>query len=216
MTVHAALWDLDGTLVDSEAAHFDSWREALALEGFDLTHERFLETFGRRNDATLRLLLGDDLSLSEIDRIADAKETKYRAGVRAGAASLLPGAREWLDRLSAAGWGQAIVTSAPRANAETLVEVLDVARYFGTIVSAEDVHTGKPDPEGFLLAAARLGATPATSVILEDAPAGLEAARRAGIASVGVLTSHTNLDATVVVDRLTDLPLDTFDRLTQK
>jgi HAD superfamily hydrolase (TIGR01509 family) len=213
VTARAALWDLDGTLVDSEEAHFGSWRDALRREGFELTRERFRDVFGRRNDATLRLLLGEDLSDAELDRIADAKESAYRAEVRRAGARLLPGAATWLDRLAANGWRQAIVSSAPGANVATLVEALDVARYFGTIVAAEDVRVGKPDPEGFLLAASRLGATPVSSVVLEDAPHGITAARRAGMRSVGVLTTHRSLDADVVVASLGDLVPDALDRL---
>lgn len=209
----AVLWDLDGTLVDSEAAHFRSWGEALALENYELTRDRFLETFGRRNDATLRLLLGDDITDAEIDRIGGRKEDQYRAEVREGGATLLPGAAEWLERLAADGWLQAIVSSAPRANIETLVEVLDVARYFGAVVGAEDVKVGKPDPEGFRLAAERLGAEPARCVVMEDAPYGLEAGRAAGMRTVGVLTTHSHLDADVVVDRLDALEPDALDRL---
>lgn len=214
--IYAALWDLDGTLIDSMETHFDCWREAFANEGFDLTREKFGKTYGIRAETLLRMMLGDDLPAAEIDRIMHAKEEKYRVGVRAGGASLLPGAKEWLERLADAGWQQAIVTSAPRANADVVVEYLSIARFFGTIVAAEDVRLGKPDPEPFLLGAERLGATPSTSVVVEDAPAGLDAARAAGMASIGVLTSHESLDATVVVPRLTDLPLDAFDRLTQK
>jgi HAD superfamily hydrolase (TIGR01509 family) len=215
VTARAALWDLDGTLVDSKDAHFHSWREALAREHYDLTYERFLETFGRRNDSTLRLLLGADLPDAEIDRIANAKEEKYRADVRAGGAELLPGAADWLERLAAEGWRQAIVTSAPCQNAETLVEVLGIARYFDAIVAAEDVRVGKPDPEGFLLAASRLAAPPSRSVVLEDAPHGLEAARRAAMRSVGVLTSHASLEADLVVPSLDALPPDALDRLVE-
>ena len=211
--MRAALWDLDGTLVDSEHAHFTSWTDALALEGYTLTRERFLETFGRRNDATLRLLLGEDLSDTEIDRIAWAKEERYRADVRAGDAVLLPGALAWLERLDASGWRQAIVTSAPRANAETILDVLGIARFFGTIVAAEDVRIGKPDPQGFLLAASRLETAPERSVVLEDAPYGLEAGRRAGMKTVAVLTTHDRLDADVVVTDLSALPADALDRL---
>jgi HAD superfamily hydrolase (TIGR01509 family) len=212
-TARAVLWDLDGTLVDSEASHYLSWRSALALEGIDFTPEKFRELFGRRNDATLRALFGADLPDSEVERIAGGKERAYRAEVRAHGATLLPGAARWLEALAAAGWRQAVVSSAPRENVETLVDVLDIGRYFGALVGGEDVLHGKPDPEPFLTAAALLGVDPARSVVVEDAPAGLQSARAAHMRAVGVLTTHSHLEADVVVASLADLPDDTFDRL---
>jgi len=83
-------------------------------------------------------------------------------------------------------------------------------------VSAEDVQTGKPDPEVFLVAARRVRTPSERCVVIEDAPAGLEAARRAAMRTVAVLSSHTQLQADVVVRTLLDLPQDTFDRLVPK
>jgi sugar-phosphatase len=86
-------------------------------------------------------------------------------------------------------------------------------QYFGAGVAAEDVTHGKPDPEVFLLAAARLGADPRRSIVVEDAPTGIEAGRRAGMLTVGVSLLHTLPEADVYVGTLTELPASTFDRL---
>jgi beta-phosphoglucomutase len=208
----AVIWDVDGTLVDSEEYHWLSWRDAMAAEGAPITHEQFLASFGLRNDRILRGWLGPDTTDDVIRRIGDAKEEEYRRLAQERGLSPLPGAAEWAARLHAEGWRQAIGSSAPRLNVEVMVRVLKLDHFFDEIVSAEDVTLGKPDPQVFLAAAARLGVPPARCVVVEDAVGGVEAARRAGMRCVGVSRTAT-LPADVYVRQLTDLPDDTFDRL---
>ena len=188
----------------------------LADEGFELTRERFAESFGRRNDATLRGYFGENFPLSEVERLGGIKEARYREMVRTLGVELLPGGGQLLERLKGDGWRQVLASSADLQNIETVLEVLKISDYFDAFVSAEDVHTGKPDPEVFLVAAQRVRTPPTRCVVIEDAPAGLEAARRAGMRTVGVLSTHTQLQADVVVRTLEDLPQDAFDRLVPK
>src|SRR5262249_25333573 len=149
--VRAVLWDMDGTLLDSADYHWLSWRDVLAEEGFELTRERFVESFGRRNDATLRAYFGDEFPLSEIERIGSIKEERYREMVRRRGVDFLPGVGNWLTRLRDLGWRQALASSASLLNVETILEALNIVDRFDAIVSAEDVQTGKPDPEVFLV-----------------------------------------------------------------
>ena len=209
----AVLWDVDGTLLDSGEYHWLSWRETLAAEGLDLTRERFTATFGQRNDTILRGYFGADLADAEISRIADQKEALYRRLLGEDGIDLLPGVAVWLRRLQAAGWLQAIASSAPRLNVDAIVEALDIGGFFGAIVAAEDVERGKPDPQVFLTAAARLGVPPARCIVVEDAPAGVEGARRAGMRAIGVLSGHSALEADIVVRTLDAVPADGFARL---
>ena len=150
---------------------------------------------------------------SEVARVGGAKEDIYRALVRTRGVTLLPGVRRWLDRLKQDGWLQALASSAPRANLEAITEALGLSGYFDAVVSAEDVERGKPDPQVFLAAARRLRVEPRACVVVEDAPAGTEAARRAGMRSIGVLSSHGELRADVVVRTLEELPGDAFEQL---
>src|SRR5204862_1247209 len=110
------------------------------------------------------------------------------------------------------GWKQAIVTSAPAANADVMLGALDMTSLFDAIVTAEDVTAGKPHPEVFLTGAARLGVPPSRCIVVEDAAAGIEGARRAGMKSIGV-TKNGRLDADLPVLSLADLSADAFDRL---
>ena len=209
----AVLWDMDGTLLDSAEYHWLAWRDILHAEGYPITYDEFKATFGQRNDTILRGYFGVGWPDAEVARVGGAKEARYRELVRERGIDLLPGVGAWLARLRAAGWRQAIASAAPRANVEAIVAALDIASFFGAIVAAEDVQRGKPDPHVFLLAAERLGAPPARCVVVEDAPAGIEAAHRAGMRAVGVRTSHADLRADIVADTLDQLPEDTFDLL---
>ncbi len=208
----AALWDVDGTLIDSREYHWLSWRGALADEGFDVTPEQFADSFGRRNDEILRGYF-PSYPPDDITRVGEAKEVAYRRLVREQGIELLPGVRRWLDRLREEGWLQAVASSAPRANLEVIVEALGLEGYFAAVASAEDVTEGKPDPQVFLKAAAKLGVEPSDCVVVEDAPAGTEAARHAGMRSIGVLSSHGELTADIVVRTLEELPDTAFDDL---
>ena len=209
----AVLWDMDGTLLDSAEYHWLSWREVLAAEGFELNRELFAESFGRRNDATLRAYFGEEFPLSEVERIGAIKEARYRDMVRRQGVEFLPGVERWLARLKADGWRQALASSASLLNVEAILGGLKITEFFDATVSAEDVQTGKPDPEVFLVAAARVSAPPGRCVVIEDAPAGIEAARLAGMHTIGVLSSHSSLSADVVVRTLDELSGDAFDRL---
>ena len=204
---------MDGTLLDSAEYHWLAWRDILAGERFDLAHGQFVATFGQRNDTILRDWLGADLSLGEIARIGEAKEARYRALVQAGGITLLPGVERWLIRLQADGWRQAVASAAPRANVEAIMAALGIAAYFDAISSAEDVQRGKPDPQVFLIAAERVAVPPTRCIVIEDAPAGIEGAHRAGMRAIGVRSSHAGLQADIVVDTLAELPDDAFERL---
>jgi beta-phosphoglucomutase len=162
---------------------------------------------------TLRGLLGPDVTDEEIARLGDAKEARYRELVRTTGVTLLPGVGDWLSRLAATGWRQAIASSAPRLNITTILEVLGIAPYFAAIVSGEEVCRGKPDPQVFFLAAERVQAPPSRCVVVEDSPFGIEGARRAGMKSVGVGVGHAALPADYAVPTLAALPADGFERL---
>ncbi len=204
----AVLWDLDGTLVDSGEYHWQSWRDTLAGEDFDLTYDQFLASFGQKNDRILRGWLGDDASVERIERLGDAKEAEYRRLAREGGLAALPGAAEWVARLKHDGWRQAVATSAPRLNVEVMLGAAGLDRLFDVIVSAEDVTVGKPDPQVFQAAAGRLHTPPDRCIVVEDAAVGIEAARRAGMRCIGVSSAANTAD--IVVRSLEDLPADAF------
>jgi HAD superfamily hydrolase (TIGR01509 family) len=208
----AVLWDLDGTLVDSAELHWMSWRDTMEAEGLPIAYDQFLERFGQKNDRILGAWFGTDATAERIARVGDAKEAEYRRLAVARGITPLPGAAAWVERLHAQRWKQAIASSAPRLNVDVILRVLALENDFEAIVSAEDVTAGKPDPQVFLKAAEWLGAPPSRCIVVEDAPAGIEAARRAGMKCIGV-SAVQRLDADIAVASLADLPDDAFEAL---
>jgi len=211
----AVLWDMDGTLIDSEEFHWISWRDTMAKEGIQITREQFLLTFGQRNDSILSQWLGDTAAPARIEKIANAKEELYRHLIRRNGISPLPGVADWLYRLHNEGWLQAVASAAPRANIDAVLEALSAAHIFQGIVSAEDVHRGKPDPEVYLTAATRVGVSPERCIVVEDAVPGVEGAHCAGMKSIGVSRNGKHLPADIVVSSLDLLDSAAFEKLVE-
>jgi beta-phosphoglucomutase len=214
--VRAVLWDMDGTLIDSEEFHWISWRKAMANEGIAITRDQFRAASGQRNDSIIPRWLGTTATPERIERISNAKEELYRQLVRTEGVTALPGVASWLYRLHEQGWLQAIASAAPRANIEIVCDALFASHLFQGIVSADDVVKGKPDPEVYLIAAARVGASADKCIVVEDAVAGVEGARRAGMRSIGVSHNGSRLPADVVVRSLELLDPDVFETLLQR
>ena len=181
----AVIWDVDGTLVDTAELHFRAWEELCRELGRPFSRADFAATFGRRNPEIFRHLFGERFSEKEMDELGFRKEELYRAAARGGV-ELLPGVRPLLEGLHAAGFLQAIGSSAPRAHVELILEITGSARFFTAISSAEDTQRGKPDPQVFLVAAQKLGVEPRRCVVMEDAVAGVEAAKAGGMKCVAV------------------------------
>ncbi len=209
----AVLWDMDGTLIDSMPYHVEAWTEVLEPLGYHFAPEQLLKTFGLRNEEIVRDHLKLDRPQAELQRLLEEKEERYRRLASERGLALLPGARRWLDDLKAADWPQAVVSSAPRLNMAAVLQGIQLGDFMDTIVCAEDVERGKPYPDPFLLAADRLGLRPQRCIVVEDAPAGLEGARRAGMKTIGVLTTHDVLEADVVVRSLQDLSWETIENV---
>jgi HAD superfamily hydrolase (TIGR01509 family) len=206
---------MDGTLIDSEELHWIAWQTTMANEGITITREQFLASFGQRNDSIIPQWLGAAATPERIEKIANAKEELYRHLIRRDGICPLPGVATWLHRLHRDGWLQVIASAAPRANIDAVLEALSATHIFQGIVSAEDVHRGKPDPEVYLTAASKVGASPRNCIVVEDAAAGIEGARRAGMRSIGVTHDGNHLQADVVVESLDQLNPDAFDKLLQ-
>ena len=182
---YAAIWDVDGTLVDTAELHFNAWERLCRELGRPFSRADFAATFGKRNPEIFLQLFGPVFSAARIDELGTRKEDYYKDAARAGVA-LLPGARRLLLELHAAGFRQAIGSSAPRGNVDLILKLTETEGLFQAISSAEDTTRGKPDPQVFLVAAERLQVAPANCVVFEDAVAGVEAARAGGMKCVAV------------------------------
>jgi beta-phosphoglucomutase family hydrolase len=186
--LRAAIFDLDGTLVDNMRFHGQAWGAMSRSLGLDVPVERFEREFaGRRNEEIFPALLGRPVPPEELSRLAEQKESHYRA-LYAPHLQPLRGAREFLGRLRTAGLRLAVASAAPRANRAFVLDGLELRPFFSQVVGAEDVTRGKPAPDLFLAAARALEVEPAACVVFEDAVHGIHAARAAGMVAVGVTT----------------------------
>jgi beta-phosphoglucomutase len=184
-----AIWDLDGTLVDTGANHFSAWRALLQEQGRDLTYEQFQPTFGLRNDDVLTRHFGFDGDAARIAALADRKEEMFRASLEHDGIRLQPGAGALVEHLRTLGARQAIASSAPPANIALMVRLLGFEDAFDAIVSSEEVAHGKPAPGIFLRAAERLDLPPARTIVLEDAIAGVQAGKAAGAKVIAIAST---------------------------
>lgn len=185
----AVIWDMDGVLVDTRELHYLAWSQVLAELGISLTWETFREVFGMSNAGILKRLLASDTDPATLLQIAERKEALFRESAR-GRVRPLPGVRFWLEQLTRQGVAQAIASSGPMENIQMLVNELGIAAHFAAIVSGADLPS-KPNPAVFLAAAEALRMAADRCVVIEDSPAGVEGAKRAGMRCIAVLTTST-------------------------
>jgi beta-phosphoglucomutase len=212
----AVVWDLDGVLVDSSDAHKASWVE-MARE-WDVRYDAdkdFPATFGRHNSDIITLLWGVT-DPKVIGAMAETKEGYFRHS--AVALKPLPGAIELVNKLRRAVWKQGIGSSAPLKNIQVVLQAIGLEGQMDVIASGDDVTIGKPDPQVFLVALQRLGVEPARGVVVEDAIAGVQAAKSAGAVCIGVTNSHgadalKEAGADLLVHSLTEVTVATFEHL---
>jgi beta-phosphoglucomutase len=186
----AVIFDMDGVLVLSIAAHATAWRATAERYGRPMTHADFLRVNGMTNHDICTTLWGAEKATPEfIARIGDEKERAYRDAVRADL-PLAPGLRPLLQQLRDAGVALAVGTSGPQENVDLILDQGGIRAFFGGVVHAGLVRRGKPAPDIFLAAADLLGVVPAGCTVVEDAPTGVRAALAAGMRCVGVATTH--------------------------
>jgi beta-phosphoglucomutase len=182
----AAIWDVDGTLVDTADLHYRAWVELATAIQRRFTKEDFAATFGRRNPEIIRALFNPHADDATVADLGERKEHIYRSAARHVGVTLLPGVRQLLDGLKDLGWRQAVGSSAPRANLQLILAITRTQDDFDAVVSAEDTTRGKPDPQVFQIAAMKLRIPAQRCVVFEDAVAGVEAAKAAGMKCVAV------------------------------
>lgn len=182
------IWDMDGVIVDSWPAHLESWKSALAHYDISVADQELQETFGMTSPQVIRELTGDRLDETTVAKINNKKEKIFRSIIKKEAV-YLPGSREWLTTFRKNNILQALASSAPQKNIATVLEALDARKYFDAIVSGFGMPS-KPAPDVFLHAAEELGIDVQDCVVIEDAIAGVEAARTAGMKCIALITTH--------------------------
>ena len=183
----ALLFDLDGTLIDSDAAHLRAFQRVFAAHGVAVDrHSYFTRIHGSDNSAIGRNFL-PHLSVAEQAAALAAKEARYREDL--GAIEAIAGVDPLLDFAAARGLRCAVVTNAPRANVEAVLGALGLAKRLPVWVIGVELPRAKPDPMPYQTALTRLGAEAGRSIAFEDSLSGLSAAKGAGLMVVGLTTT---------------------------
>jgi HAD superfamily hydrolase (TIGR01509 family) len=176
----AVVFDMDGTLVDSERAMLDLWVSAARAEGFDFSREVIQKTIGTTNNDTMRIMAGEYPGAPH-EAIRAQMSALYRGMRDRGEIGLRPGAREAIAAARALGLRIALCTSTGAASAELTLKSAGISDVFDAVICGGDVTRGKPDPEPYLTAAARLGVDPRECLAVEDSPSGARSALAAGM-----------------------------------
>lgn len=209
----AALFDMDGTLVDNTLAHMRAFEIFCARYGVTGWKEKLSQAFGMGNDDIMRLIMPAELIRERgLASLAEEKEAIYRE-IYAPEIRPVEGLVPLLESLRAAGVRCAVGSSGCRANVDFVLEKCRIGEFFDARISGDRVTRCKPDPEIYLTAAAALGMAPADCVVFEDAKAGIESARRAGVGRVVALATtlprevlERETDADVIGETFADLP----------
>ncbi|NET35703.1 MAG: HAD family phosphatase [Cyanothece sp. SIO1E1] len=187
--LQAVLFDLDGTLANTDPIHFVTWQHILRDYGLDIDLPFYQKHFsGRLNPDIIRDLL-PHLSPAENEQLGIEKETRFRDNAQ-GQLKPLSGLLALIGWIGQQGLKTAIVTNAPRANAEFMLQTLNLTQIFATVILSETLPVGKPDPLPYQEALHRLKITPETALVFEDSPAGIRSAIAAGITTVGIASTH--------------------------
>lgn len=208
------IFDMDGVLVDSAKPHLRSWQLLAEENGRNVTEARFAATFGQQNRDIIPLLFGETDAATMLT-LSDRKESLYRDLVRSDP-PVMDGAADLVHALASAGVRLAVGSSGPIENIELMLAAMGIRDRFTTIVSAEDVQRGKPDPEVFTLACRRIGVPPHRCVVIEDAPVGVAAARASGARCIGLTTNYPAdvlSEADLIVGSLSELTAQTIAAL---
>jgi len=190
MAKFAALFDMDGVLVDNFAVHLVAWDTFCKRKGLVISSDDLKDfAFGRTNEEIMPHFFGRSFSKTEIDVLANEKEAIYRELYK-GKVEPVKGLISFVKTLKAAGLPVAVATSAPAANAHFVLEEIGLTPFFDCITDSSMIQNGKPDPEIYLLTAERLGYEPSSCIVFEDSFAGIESGNAAGMSVVGLATTH--------------------------
>jgi beta-phosphoglucomutase family hydrolase len=210
----AVIWDMDGVLVDTAEFHYEAWKNVFDVVGADFGWDQFRDAFGMKNAGILEKVLGYQPAAGYVDEISEMKESQFRAAVR-GHVRPLPGVLNLLHQFEAREVRQAVASSAPQANIDLLLDELQIRDFFSAVVSGCDMP-GKPYPKVFLQAADLIGVPYERCVVIEDAVAGVRAAKCAGMRCVAVATTNPAdllKGADLVVGRLDGISVESVLKL---
>lgn len=206
---------MDGVLADTEPFHFESWVNMAEEIGLEFTRDMFKQTFGQQSPTITRKLVGPEIDNNLVEKWANLKEQYYRKMVK-NKLTPLPGVIRIINDLKSEGFKLAVGSSGPPENVDLLLTKLKIKEYFNVVITAAEVKKGKPEPDVFLMVANYLKINPKNCIVIEDAPVGIEAAKRAGMLSIALTTTHNKeelLDANLIVSDLSKISIIDIKKL---
>ena len=209
----ALLFDLDGTLADTNSVHRSTWAEFLKPYGYDVTWDFYRENISGRLGPEAAADLLPDLSPEEARAMSEAKDAEFRE--RAGDLEPLPGLLGFIAKGRERGMSNALVTNAPRENVLAVLRALGLLSAFEPVILPDEVGAGKPDPAPYRAALEALGVSADEAVAFEDSPSGIAASIAAGIPTVGIASTQraedlADLGVELVARDFTDPKLEAF------
>jgi HAD superfamily hydrolase (TIGR01509 family) len=184
----ALLFDLDGTLAETDSLHLPTWVDVLEPYGVEVDEEFYRESISGRNTSEIVRDLLPELSDEENRSIGDAKEASFRE--RASELEPLPGLVDFVERGKEQGMKIALVTNAPEENVEAILFALELRDSFDAVVLADEVEAVKPDPAPYRAALDRIGVPAEEALAFEDSVSGISSSVAAGISTVGITSSQ--------------------------
>ncbi len=214
-SIKAAIFDLDGVIVDTAKYHYLAWKRLADELGIDFTLEdnERLKGVSRMKSLEIILEIGKQSFKSEDkEAMAEKKNKWYREYIeKMDESELLKGAKKFIEALK--GADTKVVLGSASKNAMSILNKIEIIHYFDEVIDGTRVKNAKPDPEVFLLGASSVGVKPENCVVFEDAEAGIEAAHRAGMLAVGVGESETLKNSDFRVSGLDEMSLEKFNLL---
>lgn len=215
MTKKAIIFDLDGVIVDTAKYHYLAWRELAIQLGFDFTEAQNEQLKGVSRVRSLEILLdigNVQLEEEQKTKLLIEKNAQYLEYIEEmDHTEILPGIDDVLHYLKLNKIPFSLGSASK--NARLILETLDLLNLFDAIVDGNDVSTAKPDPEVFLIAAQKLGVEPENCIVIEDAQAGVEAANKANMISVGIGDKEILKEADYVLNSTAELTIDFLQKL---
>lgn len=189
------IFDMDGVLINSNAAHLASWKKIAAQDGVSFSDEVFWKTFGMTSEYIVEKYWGNTtLTNKQISAIVDRKETAFRESVKEFVQPI-DGSVDFVRFLLKKGYKMAVGSSAPRVNVEYVLDWLEIRDCFNEcVVAGDEVKQGKPAPDIFLTAAKKLNATPENCVVIDDSRSGVNAGKNAGMTTIGFFSAGHSQD----------------------
>jgi beta-phosphoglucomutase len=203
------IFDMDGTIIDTTRPDYDAWEKAFSEYKVKLPWKEYIDMLGMKSSEIVKKYL--DLSEKDVEKLIHRKEEILKKDIEINKVSYIEGAERVLTYLKGRYYKLALATGAQKEKLDFILEQLNFAPYFDEIITADEVNSGKPDPEMFLKAAEKLKLKPEQCLVWEDSTLGVQAAKAGGFRCIAITTTRKKdklLEADAIVDNFTRINLD--------